>query len=1667
MTHPFRTLIAVVVLLSCCVSARSQTLDDARFRRDVAALAGFGSRVPGTPGFEKARDYLREQLRQIPGVELQEHRFRLVAPVTQTASLTLPGGREVPVHPLWPANVRTVSTPPEGITGRLVYCGDASYGAIPPRDIAGQIAVIEATSGENWPNAHYFGASAVLLLGDPAVSHVDLRHHELFVPVNIPRFYVPAGELADQLRANALDGEATVRANVSWKSIEVSNFYALLARPEVKGPAITLSARYDSSGLVPDLAVGASQAVQTAAGLELLRSFAANPPARPVLLFLGGGDGLQFLSTRQMLMALAEAPVKWNDELSTIAIEQASLQRDLARANALGGNPTTLDPSRDRDLIDRIVQVLEVDVSLEQDQLFKLRLLTPEELDDAMRVRIRELEDRQVLLNQLKFAYQQKPRDLANGSFGAMPAEYLRRTIVRMAGGELDGKQTPGLIAQNAARDAELKRRIELYYWMAQRLDRNTNLRERDSGDRLIDVLIGIDLSDRGVRFGPLFWGMYLRNNSLQLIQTHRDYFNRIDPRSRTQSPPEWLAAIKPLVDFEPLTQSRSPQSFLAAPLAIPSEMASTWGVPGFTLLTLDDLRLVRDTPNDTLERLNLDAISPQLAAMQVLLRNAIDDPRFRSDPEYKRQRTSFGGQVVGAAAGRPVPDLPRDGFLVTYMFPQGGRIPRPRGMPWSLGVRRIEVVECDAAGNYRFEGLTRLAGDMHGVAVKVYGFDPASGAITHSSDVGRQSSDLKTTVDVRQEINPVRSLIFNCTEFTLTNLYDPRFLQALGEVIFMDARRNTNPQRFDYILHNKMMAGFIEPGARVLMLFRYGRVGNRLVLLNMLTPAEAAAQAAAQRGSSNPGARGFTIQELRNIGPLSMVTARDFNRLDAQRLEEYRRNGVFSGLLDTLHAQASQQLEDAKAAFAANDGNALMRASTGAWANEARVYSAAAAMANDVINAAIFLLLLCVPFAFCMERLLIASPSIYRQIAGMLGIFAVMTAVLWTFHPAFKISSSPLIIILAFAIILMSVVVIWVVYQKFDTELRRLRSGKGNATSTSFARASVLASAVQLGIANMRRRKFRTTLTALTVVLITFAVLCFTSTSRYIETTTLPTGVPTEGNHGLLLRQRGFRPMTPDVLDTLATIYPQKQFVQRWWNLSAGDPKENVHLVAGGLTIDGKPPRIVAAAAALGLSPGESRVSAIDEVIGAGKFARLENGEGNVIYLSTQMAEQLEVKEGDWLRIGGVDVVLAGTYDANEFEQRVLMLSGEPIAPLRYPSGLLDAGGKRLDAVDADTLSLDADQVGAEVDMAYEHLSPSQIVIIPATLSQQLHNGTLRGVAVRLKDEAEVKQVSDELTRRFSLATFAGFDDGVKLVAASDLADVRGFQVAIPLAVGGLIIFNTMMGSIAERRREIHVYTSLGLAPLHVGALFVAEAMTYGLIGAVFGYVIGQGVGTVLQSLGWLGNATLNYSGTSAMLTMGLILLVVLLSALVPARLASKIAAPSIDRTWKVPPPVGDQIVAQLPFTINKTAADGALAYLADFFEAHQEGSIGKFSAGKVEPFAMAEKDGSNARGIKTIIWLTPFDLGVRQHLMLLIHPGEFPDIYEVQVILQRLSGDDGSWYRMNRTFLTELRKQFLQWRSLSPEHMLRYVEESRKLFNEIPDRVVTTTVGEQVRLG
>ncbi|CAN5614100.1 hypothetical protein BH10PLA1_BH10PLA1_02440 [soil metagenome] len=1297
---------------------------DDPFNADLRALAAPVSRLVGSPGYYASAAYVESQLKLVPNIEWKKHEYTVMVPVTQSATLSIPAASgaaaAVNVYPFWPAQVRLNATPAEGITGNLVYVAGQDYANFKPKSLAGQIAVLEAKDAQAWTTASYFGARAVLVLGSPDVTNADLRLMEVLLPIDVPRFYLPEGATADAIRtasSASASPAATLKVAANWERKTACNYYALV-RGATPRPAdwdansnppgaLCISAPLDASGLVPDLAPGAGQAVQAAAALSMLREFAGKPLARPVLFAFTGADCLNYRATREMFLALGEVPSTSADALALLAPMQADATADLARLQAVADNPAQLDPVADRRAIERIVRLIETDTIVDQERLFKMRMAAGTELTPAIKTERDTLEQRQLDFGTLRYSFQRSPKDLV-GPLQPIAKQFVAKTITQLQGEHPVTSDLPhdGLIAQYAERQQQLQQRIDLYHWLAAAVGRPLDPHERDADYRPIELLIGLDLSDQGVRVGPMVIGAAYRTSSLGLVQNYRDWFIQLDRDAKStdaakRAAKQWLLDLHGRFDLAPMTEGRSPQSWTGSTYTGPAELASAWGVQGMSFATCDDLRLRRDTPGDTLANLNLESIAPQLAATREMIARAWNDSAFHTQSDFRFQRNNVEGDVVSSAPGRPVPDLPRPGFLATYYYYLNNTSKRSpfRTLQWMAGVRRSEIADCDNLGHYRFEGLPKISGEMMILGLQVYKIAPDSGAITATTDFGKQTCEIKIYADLRVDLDPLRSVVFQCTEYSLVGLYDPRFLQALGEVTPLDARRNAEPQRYNLLLRDQMMAGFVEPDMLSALVFRYGRIGNRLLLLNFAgTDAGKAEQSAESGDEILP--RGYTPTELNTLGPLALATAQDFFKLDSMRLENYRRAGVSNALIDSLHQGASEQIKQATESMNADHGGELVQHANGAWASETRVYSAAQDMATDVIRAAIFLLLLCVPFSFCMERLLIGTPNIYKQLGGLAGIFTLMTLALWSFHPAFKISASPLIIILAFIILFMSLAVIWVVYGKFDTELKRLRSGRGTAEGASIASASVLMSAILLGIANMRKRKFRTGLTSFTIVLITFAVLCFTSSSSFLDTTVLPTGVSPQYS-GLMLRQRGFRPMPNSTVQNLQVLLPGTQMVQRWWNVNAGDPRDQIHVVAP------KPqgPTVFPTQGVLGLSPGEAALSNIGKVIGAEKFARLESGERNIIYFSQTIADQLKVKEHDVVKVGGVDLEVAGIFNADEFDQRVTMLSGEPIAPLKYSSGALDNSGRKRDNNDAESLDLDSDASSSELSGAYEHL--------------------------------------------------------------------------------------------------------------------------------------------------------------------------------------------------------------------------------------------------------------------------------------------------------------------------------------------------------------------------
>ena len=335
--------------------------------------------------------------------------------------------------------------------------------------------------------------------------------------------------------------------------------------------------------------------------------------------------------------------------------------------------------------------------------------------------------------------------------------------------------------------------------------------------------------------------------------------------------------------------------------------------------------------------------------------------------------------------------------------------------------------------------------------------------------------------------------------------------------------------------------------------------------------------------------------------------------------------------------------------------------------------------------------------------------------------------------------------------------------------------------------------------------------------------------------------------------------------------------------------------------------------------------------------------------------------------------------------------------------------------------------------------LPAREVIILPTEVAREL-GADLRSVAVPCDDPEQSARVAHSLMETIVYPSYYTNDEGgVNVVVATPLIAVPPKSLAVPLVIAALIIFTTMLNSVSERKSEIYVYASLGLAPLHIGALFVAESLTYGLMGAVFGYIAGQGTATAVTSFGWMPGITLNYSGTAVIKTMVMVQAVAGAAAIVPAIVAGKIASPSSDAGWQVPEPVDGEIHDILPFTVTPPAAPGLLAFIQEYLEAHRDGVLGKFDVDNVHLLPAEGED--HIGGLSATVWLAPFDMGVRQQIWLTIEPPE-DGICAIAVRIKHETGTPKVWWRLNKTFFYHLRRQLLGWRKVSAERIQEYVE-------------------------
>ena len=1055
-------------------------------------------------------------------------------------------------------------------------------------------------------------------------------------------------------------------------------------------------------------------------------------------------------------------------------------------------------------------------------------------------------------------------------------------------------------------------------------------------------------------------------------------------------------------------------ETFVPGGISVNSIKALNAGIVSLALVTVNDGRYKINTPHDNLENINFTNLEKQSNLLNKLLELAVNDEELFRDledfsPVLKDNLRGLRTKIRAFPRRSQAPDRKVDDALVVI---------RPGYKPHK-GVH---------LAHYHFtneEGVVDIPGlEIGATPMTAYVVENESGKITYAPDLSERATKFHGSpflgwmldAKVRWETNEKTIVVFPTIPMPFFGMIDPQSMGAFGGITVLD-RNGVKPRQFGLArgrLESEPVGvlftpldGEMDDGYKLI-------VGGRMLLLN------------SQGNQNEEIARGKGYNPRSDdLSYTGIHIATDMWNINEARLNTMRKHAIENQRLTRLHNTGKKYID---AAFESRD--------TGDWEDYAsniraglgvisRAYPEVLSTLNDVIKGMVFFLALLIPSAFLGERLVFSSADIRGQLIGFFGILFFTWLVISQVHPAFEIAH-PLVVLLAFAIMAMAILVLTIIISRFNRFMREYQAQTANVYETDISRASASNAAFMLGISNMRRRKLRTGLTLLTLIILTFTVLSFTSFKSDI--TYLAFDMSNKGSYaGTLIRDRNWGVVKLPTLDYAQSHFNQTgTVVARNWYIAVDDEEKKY------IEITHKN-NIVRSTGLLGLMPEEVGVTGVQTTLSTGQFLSRDNLNGCLI--SEEMSKSLDIDIDDPKKnrivVFGRNLTVVGIFQSDKFDQ-IIDLDGETLTPADF-----QMSGPSMPGVSGtDKMSLQLTEGNSEI-KPFVHLDSDNVLILHYDTLREM-GGNLRSIAVTISNDVSIKTLIEEFLLRLQITLFAGISNNsgvIDVVSYTSLptGSMDGLgELIIPMIIAGLIVLNAMLGAVYERFREINIYSSVGLAPLHIALLFVAEAVVYSILGVTLGYILGQGIGKILISYNLLAGMNLNYSSVAAIVSAILVMAVVLLSTMYPARLAAQSAVPDTVRRWVPPAPNGNRWHFEFPFMVGEGEVIGLCGFLANYFKAYSEESIGDFYAEKVR--IVEDRSGQKKEyAVQLLLWLAPFDMGVSEYLQLEFLPGNVSGVYNVEVYIERLSGQDTNWVRVNQKFINGLRKEFLLWHTLN----------------------------------
>jgi len=1671
------------------------------FESDLQALTRHPHRLAASPELHDAASHVAARLEAIGVDDVLPLEFLYVTPRVARCTLEV-GGKTVELAPMRPNVLQHPVTGPDGLTGPLIYAGQGDPLEYGNRSAAGAIVVLDYDGFDQWETAFSLGAKAVVFLeradarGEPTATPPAPRHAD--VPANLVRGYAlaDADGVVDGLDLTADHERATLTSHVTWARdtadggrVVGRNIAALIrgTDPTVGGTTeggdaemLVLSAALDTWGNVPTYSPGTRGAANVAALLATAEHLVANRPRRHVLLLFLDGEAHSHQGGREVYDALKMSA---KDHASIRDTHRAELEATDAMTAALDRHGLSLDQIGDGRVRNWLIRELGRQAEWVRDERVKQQQL--------IRLGAREAEDEQQALAVFeaeRLAVDEYRRALHNRELGGFIASLERRA----AGGGDDAAEARGLLAAGDAIRRSLaerlaRRRVELEHLIAidaQREALRAAVSEGGGGGAVfsIPLHIGYELGDATAKWGPVAGD-----------KTEAMFETFAFPKSSADSPGYYSKMLRVIREGLDAAGMLPPEDEAGGIATAPGRLSrldrATLGVPTYANEFVPRFRTHTAAVAGLYGHYNLAAMTgfdarPRDGHPADTVANlAWDAPgRLR---DQARELTA----VVAAIADLPEASQPRQISAVAETKRPG----------WSGGVPSGDVAKLSVTG-----GLAeQRAAEAAVVAVWPARKNMLKKAWTSLDRASQSPAYSPIVLEPANVHGRFRLLSLRGDQYAELAAYAVLF-DGLGRAEAMSSTDTLLHRRTDSIATSLFLGsgyavahtGVIPSRPELLQLLR-GRSDaaprqNRALTAQLgahtffFLPPELSAEPVklfqpygpvllGQASEDQSAGSGIDPARLATPPHITPVSASDLWGLNEMRLDRLRSRSIKRSDLEALHAAARGAMPAAMQTEVGGDrpgdgGGLLAAREAKAQASAAlswRTWGPIRGAMDDLVTAVVVLLLLTIPFAFAMERLLIGAASIYGRIGGFVLIFLITFGLLYLMHPGFAIASTPVIIFLAFAIILLSSMVIFILSRKFSTELKALQGQATGHQQIEVSRAGTLLAAVGMGMSTMRRRPTRTTLSAVTVVVLTFTILCFASFEQTVGVRAVYEGQPdADAPRAALLRKLDYSAVEPGVLQMLHGLAAgPPAATQPGKGVAGGRSTDAIQAMAGAAvspqywaigdaTNEGRFAVTTPAAGeaamltgVMGLDPAElGRWPQLATALVADSpdrgptdpaavRAALDRGE---VFLPSLVQSALGVRPGDPLLLHGRPAVFAGAVDGTRLA-RLRHLDGEPITPVDFTrSADSSSAGSAAAAADTDDTALE------DVQLDFVKLSADAIAVTANRTARQaggeLHVVTVYPPAGAAADAA-LHDIGRGLAELVVMPVWVAGEEGVERLLFTRLTGVQGgLALGVPLVLGGLIIFGTLLGSISDREREIYTFSALGLAPAHVGLLFFAEAAVYAIVGGMGGQLLAQTVGLGLGALGDAGLVTpieINYSSTNSLFAMAIVMATVLISAIYPAMRASKSANPGLARTWKLPAPDGDTLEMTFPFTVSAYDITGIVSFLGEHFRRHDDAGLGTFAASDVRVGRSPE---TGQLELRSDLALAPFDLGVTEHLRLTAVPSEIEGIDEVAIAAERTGGARGDWHRANRVFLRDLRQQFLIWRTLSAEAIERY---------------------------